>query len=51
MLVSTVGNVIVRNPWKIDNLPFQVVRFRADSARCAFLEGAGMRLELIEVNW
>lgn len=27
----------------------QVVRFKAENARCAFLEGAGMRLELIEV--
>lgn len=27
----------------------EVVRFRAESARCAFLKGAGMRLELIEV--
>ncbi|CAM9693916.1 unnamed protein product [Ascophyllum nodosum] len=27
----------------------EVVRFRAESARCAFLEGAGTRLELIEV--
>lgn len=29
--------------------PNQVVRFKAENARCAFLEGAGMRLELIEV--
>lgn len=29
--------------------PDQVVRFKAENARCAFLEGAGMRLELIEV--
>ncbi|CAM9361137.1 unnamed protein product, partial [Discosporangium mesarthrocarpum] len=27
----------------------EVARFKADSARCAMLEGAGMRLELIEV--
>ncbi|CAM9945985.1 unnamed protein product [Scytosiphon promiscuus] len=27
----------------------EVVRFKAEKARCAFLEGAGMRLELIEV--
>ncbi|CAM9621696.1 unnamed protein product [Pylaiella littoralis] len=27
----------------------EVVRFKAENARCAFLEGAGMRLELIEV--
>eukprot|EP00752_Nemacystus_decipiens_P018377 g16486.t1 len=27
----------------------EVVRFKVENARCAFLEGAGMRLELIEV--
>lgn len=27
----------------------QVVRFKAENARCVFLEGAGVRLELIEV--
>lgn len=29
---------------------FQAVRFTAGNARCALLEGAGIRLELIEVD-
>lgn len=49
-MASTVGNAMILTMWKMDIFLFQVVRFRADSARCAFLEGAGMRLELIEVK-